>query len=76
MTEISLKKFKWIKRNIPIIYFSSFTNTEHSELCYEYRVETGYCIVGKSEEFVRLVDTKDDSGNIVTKAYLICEESE
>jgi hypothetical protein len=47
---------------------SSFTNTEPTELCYEYRVETGFYLPEGKSELVELVDTKDEEGGIITSA--------
>lgn len=45
-----------------------FTNTEPSELCYEYRIETGYWLSKGKERLVKLTTTKDENDKEVTKA--------
>jgi hypothetical protein len=74
MSEISLREARWLKKHLNLEYYSSFTNTEPSELCSEYRIETGYCIPGIMAEFMRLVSTRDEDSKEVTKVYLVCEE--
>lgn len=73
MTKITIDQARWIKKHIPLNVYSSFTNTEPSELCSEYRVETGYSIKETGLEFIRFVNTRDNDGDDVFSAYLICE---
>lgn len=63
-----------IMNEFDLSHYSSFTNTEPSHLCYEYRVETGFSLnhSGTRSELIHLVDTKnEETGKIQTQAYLI-----
>ena len=74
MTEIPMKKAQWLKKHLQLEFYSSFSNPETSDLCHGYRMETGYSVPGIDAEFMRLVNTKDDAGMYINKAYLICED--
>lgn len=49
---------------------SSFTNPEPSELCSEFRIETGYWLSFGNNTLVKLIDLKDDNDKRYTTAEL------
>jgi hypothetical protein len=68
INKIDAKLAGKIIRELGLSPGSSFTNTEPTELCYEYRVETGFYLPEGKSELVELVDTKDEEGGIITSA--------
>lgn len=47
-----------------------FSNTEPSELCYEWRMETGYYLPKAKERILKLTTTKDENDKEITVARL------
>ena len=74
--EISLDTARILRKNLNLHYHSSFTNTEPSELCSEYHVQTGYALLGEDYEFLRLTTTKDENGIEITKYEIFEKELE
>lgn len=72
--EIDFKVAKRLIENHKLVYCSSFSNNEPSDLCSEYRMETGYSHPDGNGEIIRLVTTKDNEGNDIHRAFIFINE--
>jgi len=74
--EITRKQANELIESLKMSAGCSFTNTEPSNLCYEYRIETGYWLSEGRSKLVQLVTTRseEDSGEFETKAFLCLDE--
>lgn len=68
--KLDLETTREFRKEFKLEVYSSFTNTEQSELCYQYRVETGFAIENGRDLILSLVDTKDETGKIITTCEL------
>ncbi len=68
--EITLAQARELISRLGLKSGDYFTNTEPSELCYEYRIETGYYLPFGNSRLVLLSTTKDNEGLDVTRATL------
>lgn len=70
ITYIDFKLGKQLIKDLDLKSGDYFSNTLPSELCDEYRVETGFYLNYSKQRLIKLEDTKDDNGNIVHKARI------
>lgn len=68
--KISLEAGRSLIKNLGLVPGDSFSNPEPSDLCYEYRMETGYWLNEGRERLVHLSTTKDEQDQKVTEARL------
>lgn len=69
---ITPQKAQELIKELNLIYGDSFSNNSPSDLCWEYRMETGYWLPYGNQRLVHLVTTKDeqDEAKYINKAYL------
>ena len=68
--EITVDQARRLIKELNLTSGDSFSNTEPSDLCYEYRMETGYWLSNGKNHLVHLSTTKDEKGELQTKAVL------
>lgn len=71
-TKITNEKAQELIKELSLTSGDYFSNNEPSDLCYEYRMETGYWLNYGNHRLVHLVTTKDenDETKFIHKAYL------
>lgn len=70
MIKISTEQYLKLKKELPLKYGDSFSNSEPSELCYEYRMETGFWLDFGKSRLILASTTKDDAGQLVHNYYI------
>ena len=72
--KISNEDANYIKEQFDLVFHGSFTNTEPSDLCYEYRVETSYSLNNNFSRgpLIEFINTKDkETHKIMTQSWII-----